>query len=317
MRARARPVFLPTISTWRSRSRVMNFSDGPRATIRRPWCAEKTNATNSRTDRRAARSRARPFSPHSRFTPRGPRMGERRHTTSTRYDTRHEDRGSWRRWEKDTCCTARWVAVSGLCDSLSSVRICLSPSSCGCHAIFIVFFNSTTVTRSLPSLTSQINGSSLQRSLSLFLSSFPSPATGQPILPPLPGAPSGPWSCEGAPRPFSSGKRLPCFRFTRFSACFRGFGSFEKTRENRLAKLDSAGHRNRKSDNNAVRRGILKPGFRAVRISGVARIGAGKFVLRLPRDNGNAINARFVPSCFRAPRNPQRTCSRAGMTVKL
>lgn len=57
--------------------------------------------------------------------------------------------------------------MSGLCDSLSSVRICLSPSSCGCHAIFIVFFNSTTVTRSLPSLTSQINGSFLQRSLSL------------------------------------------------------------------------------------------------------------------------------------------------------
>lgn len=102
----------------------------------------------------------------------------------TRHDTNtggHEARGSRilavRR--KDTCCTARWVAVSGLCDSLSSVRICLSPSSCGCHAIFIVFFNSTTVTRSLPSLTSQINGSFLQRSLSLSLSLAPF-ASGRP-----------------------------------------------------------------------------------------------------------------------------------------
>lgn len=63
------------------------------------------------------------------------------------------------RIRKDTSCTARCVAVSGLWDSLRSVKICRSPSSCGCHAIFIVFFNSTTE-RSQPSLTSQINGSS-------------------------------------------------------------------------------------------------------------------------------------------------------------
>lgn len=122
----------------------------------------------------------------------------------TRHDTNtggHEARGSRilgvRR--KDTCCTARWVAVSGLCDSLSSVRICLSPSSCGCHAIFIVFFNSTTVTRSLPSLTSQINGSFLQRSLSLSFSRPLRLRSTDPLAPcvPLPG----PWSHEGAPRP--------------------------------------------------------------------------------------------------------------------
>lgn len=73
------------------------------------------------------------------------------------YFSEHETISAW--WKKDTCCTVRWIAVSGLWDSLSSVKICLSPSSCGCHAIFIVFFNSTTE-RSQPSLTSQINGNS-------------------------------------------------------------------------------------------------------------------------------------------------------------
>lgn len=43
--------------------------------------------------------------------------------------------------KKDTCCTARCVAVFGLCDSFSKVKICRSPSSCGCHAIFIVCFS--------------------------------------------------------------------------------------------------------------------------------------------------------------------------------
>lgn len=39
---------------------------------------------------------------------------------------------------KDTCCTALWVAVSGDWDSLSNCKICLRPSSWGCHAIFII-----------------------------------------------------------------------------------------------------------------------------------------------------------------------------------
>lgn len=160
------------IPTWRSRSRVINFPDHPWLRLR----AGKTNATTDGWASGVIARAPRPFFSHSRFTPRGPRMGERRrhttaHDTTATRDTRHEDRGNLDR--KDTCCTARWVAVSGLCDSLSSVRICLSPSSCGCHAIFMfVFFNSTTVTRSLPSLTSQINGSSLQRSLSLSRSFF-------------------------------------------------------------------------------------------------------------------------------------------------
>lgn len=138
----------------------------------------------------------------------------------TRHDTNtggHEARGSRilavRR--KDTCCTALWVAVSGLCDSLSSVRICLSPSSCGCHAIFIVFFNSTTVTRSLPSLTSQINGSFLQRSLSLFLSP-PSPPVDRAPRPLRPSARTV--VARGGATPFHRARprregRLPCFRF--------------------------------------------------------------------------------------------------------
>lgn len=206
-------------------------------------------------------------------------MDERRHTTSTRYDdtgvrgTKIADLGI--DGQKDTCCTARWVAVSGLCDSLSSVKICLSPSSCGCHAIFIVFFNSTTVTRSLPSLTSQINGSSLQRSLSLsFLLPLPCDRTANP-------SPSAECSVRtvvvrGGATPFlrtSSGKgRLPCFRFTCLSARFPLVreNSRKPVRETRIL----AGHRRvprvgtpiaTESDNNAVRRGILKPESRLVR----------------------------------------------------
>lgn len=64
--------------------------------------------------------------------------GDDKHDTGTSTRTQEE--------EKDTNCTARWVAVSGLCDSLSSVRICLSPSSCGCHAIFIVCFSTALLT---------------------------------------------------------------------------------------------------------------------------------------------------------------------------
>lgn len=95
---------------------------------------------------------------------------------------------------KDTCCTARWVAVSGLCDSLSSVRICLSPSSCGCHAIFIVFFNSTTSNTSAQpafSLTSQINGSSPRLSSPSRFSAKQALASFRTVL------------CKGAPRPSS------------------------------------------------------------------------------------------------------------------
>lgn len=157
--------------------------------------------------------------------------GTPQHTT--RYDTatRHEAQGIadlGRNGRKDTCCTARWVAVSGLCDSFSSVRICLSPSSCGCHAIFIVFFNSTTVTRSLPSLTSQINGSSLQRSLSFFLSPPSLPSASQPMLPPLPRAAVRTVVARGGATPFlrdRSGRPPGSTRFSR-----PVFNSLEKTR---------------------------------------------------------------------------------------
>lgn len=183
-------------------------------------------------------------------------------TRHTAHDTRGTRGNGIRRpytdlGRKDTCCTALWVAVSGLCDSLSSVRICLSPSSCGCHAIFIVFFNSTTVTRSLPSLTSQINGSSPQRSHSLPLSfaRLPSTAAARPIpalslIHPCERAPSRPWSREGAPRPSSasaarSPRETPAFPFRRrpsrhFSRAplFRSFGKIRPGTGSRNWKLD-------------------------------------------------------------------------------
>lgn len=40
--------------------------------------------------------------------------------------------------EKDTCCTVRWMTVSGDWDSLSSCMICSNPSSCGCQAIIML-----------------------------------------------------------------------------------------------------------------------------------------------------------------------------------
>lgn len=39
-----------------------------------------------------------------------------------------------------TCCTIRWVAVSGDWDSLRSWIIWRRPSSCGCHAMLLVIF---------------------------------------------------------------------------------------------------------------------------------------------------------------------------------
>lgn len=246
-------------------------------------------------------------------------------TRHTAHDTRGTRGNGIRRpytvlGRKDTCCTALWVAVSGLCDSLSSVRICLSPSSCGCHAIFIVFFNSTTVTRSLPSLTSQINGSSPQRSHSLPLSfaRLPSTAAARPIpalslAHPCERAPSGPWSRKGAPRPSSapaarSPRETPAFPFRRrpsrhFSRAplFRSFGKIRDREPVRETGNSTAATARRRVAfpreplamprawkcrlmprlRKCARWGILKPDSRPVQISGVsARIGAGKRALR-------------------------------------
>lgn len=163
--ARARALsFSRMISTWSSRSREINSSRivRGRATARTP---RREKQARRRTGRTGARAASLFF--HARASLRGGHVwASGGHTTAHDGDGARGPRDSVDS-RKDTCCTVRWVAVSGLCDSLSSVKICLSPSSCGCHAIFIVFFNSTTVTRSLPSLTSQINGSSLQRSLTL------------------------------------------------------------------------------------------------------------------------------------------------------
>lgn len=137
---------------------------------------------------------------------RGPRMCNRQHNETTMTIGIRKTRAREHLVQpgrKDTCCTARCVAVSGLCDSLSSVRICLSPSSCGCHAIFIVFFNSTTVTRSLPSLTSQINGSSPR---------FCLPPSVVDQSPPSSSNEPGPWSCEQC---HASGPRLGSLLFIK------------------------------------------------------------------------------------------------------
>lgn len=116
-------------------------------------------------------------------------------------------------------------------------------------------------------------------------------------------APSGPWSREGAPRPSSAPAALtegdsrvsvppslllarPAFPLIR-----------ENSTENRFAKLEipAATARRREASparplavprawerrsRKRARRGVLKPDSRPVRISGVARIGAGKRALR-------------------------------------
>lgn len=53
---------------------------------------------------------------------------------------------------KDTTCTALCIAVSEDWDSLRSVNICLKPSGCGFHSIFIVIFHNYICTIHGPSL---------------------------------------------------------------------------------------------------------------------------------------------------------------------
>lgn len=61
-----------------------------------------------------------------------------RRTVSTAYANIRNYKSDNLNNTKDTCWTALCVAVSGDCDSFKSFSICLKPSSCGCHAIFII-----------------------------------------------------------------------------------------------------------------------------------------------------------------------------------
>lgn len=112
--------------------------------------------------------------------------------------------------------------MSGLCDSLSSVRICLSPSSCGCHAIFIVCFSTAPPTneRSTRLLDLADKRKLPTVPLSDVLTNLP-----RPPVPPSRQRSSflraadfaGPWLCKGAPHPSANVYSLLRLLFCHFS----------------------------------------------------------------------------------------------------